>query len=212
MDNPNTDVLITNIELKQYDNTNQYKITGNTNSGEKKFSFYSTKKDGDETSAYQQFKSMGLQVGSTVNITYKEEQKEYQGKPYTARTVIWFRETNTPASTLLSTTPAGKPHQEANRGQSGESSDAFSRRLGIQGHINGLLGNPNLIKGFPVDVADIEKIVGVAVKVEDEAEKQLSSSSRAAFDRGYAKAQAKEEYVNDMDDSEYQSLADSIPF
>lgn len=43
---------------------------------------------------------MGLDQGSAVNVSFVAEEKEYQGKPFTDRKVIWFRETNgSPEST-----------------------------------------------------------------------------------------------------------------
>ncbi len=121
MNNPSTDVLITNVELKPFETSSQYKIIGNTTSGVMRFKFYDKKKDGTYSSAFEQFQSMNLKIGDMVNIAYSEEEREYQGKPYTDRRVIWFRETNTPASSV-SATPASSqtesPHGEANRGQS----------------------------------------------------------------------------------------------
>jgi len=211
MQHPTKDVLITNVELKQFESGSQYKITGNTNTGIMRFKFYDKKKDGSETSAMGQFRALGLKVGDVVNITYEEEQKEYEGKPYTDRRVIWFRESNLPPSALQTTqasSQAESPRGEAPRASKGTSTDAFGRRLGVQGHINALLSNPNVYGAGRVP--DIQTVIRTAILIEDEAERQLNgkveseptemntevSPARAAMQRGMDKAKAYTEAEN----------------
>ena len=58
--------------------------------GGKKYSFFDTKKDGNATKAFEQFRKYKFGVGENVNVEVKEEEKEYEGKPYTQRTILYF--------------------------------------------------------------------------------------------------------------------------
>src|SRR5260370_33638666 len=58
------------------------------------FNFFTTKKDGDDTSVYVQFKNMGLKVGDTVMIGFVEDEFEVEGKRVISKKIIKFRETN----------------------------------------------------------------------------------------------------------------------
>jgi hypothetical protein len=206
MQHPSIDVVITNVEIKQFESGNQYKITGDTNRGQMKFKFYQTKTDGTEGSAYQQWRSMGLKIGSTVNIAYSEEQKEYQGKPYTDRRVIWFRESNG-SGVGISSQSVEKPRGEANRGQSeGLSGSTPSRNWDREAFekCSSIWAAAELQKeGYTIDAAianlphyyrlfqairqsgyeKFEAKTGVA------GGKPVSSSAKEAFDRGMARAQ-----------------------
>ena len=73
------------------------------------------------------------------------------------------------------TAPQAKSSNTGQSVRSGEvSRDEFSRRLGIQGHLNALLSNPNLYGGK--DILGYSVIVGLAIQIEDELEKQLNPS------------------------------------
>lgn len=74
--------------------------------GKNKFGFFSKKKDGTYTKAYEQFKKYNFSIGDTVNAEVKEEQKTFPDKktgspvPYTQRTILYFQEVeNTPVFT-----------------------------------------------------------------------------------------------------------------
>lgn len=54
----------------------------------KSYSFFDSKKDGNQTKAYQQF--LDLKVGDRVGIAYKEEEGVYNGKPVKYKTVMYF--------------------------------------------------------------------------------------------------------------------------
>lgn len=96
MENQSKVITIEKVESQMFDNGGtQYKVTA----GGAKYKFNDQTKPDEEgksrpTVAFQQFKDMGLKVGSTVEIWYKEQEKEYQGKPYTDRLIASFRETN----------------------------------------------------------------------------------------------------------------------
>ena len=88
MDNKQSkDITITGVEIKN----GRYKIFDQDRTW---YAFFKTKQDGSKSSAYEQWESMGLDQGSAVNVSFVAEEKEYQGKPFTDRRVIWFRETN----------------------------------------------------------------------------------------------------------------------
>jgi hypothetical protein len=52
------------------------------------YSVFDTKRDGTESVAWAQYKE--LQIGDTVQISYVEEPKEFEGKKYMARTIRNF--------------------------------------------------------------------------------------------------------------------------
>lgn len=54
-----------------------------------KYNFFVTKQDGSASKAYETFSN--FKIGDRADVSYKEEQLEYEGKPYTSRTVLFFR-------------------------------------------------------------------------------------------------------------------------
>ena len=82
------------------------------------------------------------------------------------------------------TSQAEKPHHGANNASSERlnpyqeprvTRDEFSRRLGIQGHLNALLSNPNVYHHSLVeDPVDINSLIKRAIQIEDELEKKLT--------------------------------------
>ena len=58
----------------------------------RKYSFFSTKMDGNPTKAYQNFQNLGDPVGKTVEIGYSEDQAEFEGKPFTRRSIRFLKE------------------------------------------------------------------------------------------------------------------------
>jgi hypothetical protein len=168
----NKAITIQEIQLKQTTGGSKYAIKDHEG---RTFNFFTTKKDGGDTSVFAQFKNMGLKIGDTVLIGYVEDEFEREGKKVISKKIINFRETNDAPS---QTTATGQSFNGgANRGQSGHSGDAFGRRLGVQGHINALLSNPNYYGGQLG--APISAVVSEAIAVEDEAEKQLSPLRQA---------------------------------
>jgi len=57
--------------------------------GKMKYQFGETKKDGNKTKAFTQWDE-GLKVGMTVEAEVAEEEKEYEGRKYTQRTILYF--------------------------------------------------------------------------------------------------------------------------
>ena len=77
--------------------------------GDKKYSFFDTKKDKTLTKAFEQFRKYKYSVGDTIEAEVKEEPKEWtnpEGKKinYIQRTIMYFGEVeNTPTSPQLTT-------------------------------------------------------------------------------------------------------------
>lgn len=79
-----------------------YSIFENVNGKEIKYAMWFTKQDKNETKAYSQYKSQGLNIGSSVGIAYKETPNNFQFKDRvtgemkeaksTNRTIVWFSE------------------------------------------------------------------------------------------------------------------------
>jgi hypothetical protein len=86
------------------------------------YTVYQKKRDGSISTAWGQ--QVNLPVGSTVQIGYVEEAKEYEGKGYMARTIRNFNldlvGSNTPP-------PAEKPRVEAPRASQGTSGRDFDK-------------------------------------------------------------------------------------
>jgi hypothetical protein len=127
-----------------------------------------------DSSAYAQYKTMGLGTGSTVMVGYviDEYDAEINGmsKRVQSKKIIGFREAGTQSG---QTAIAGRG--EAPTRSQGHSTNAFGRRLGVQGHINALLSNPSFYSDKPeITIADLVK---EAIAIEDEAEKQLNPSA-----------------------------------
>ena len=66
-------------------------------SGKNKYHFYSTKKDGNKTKAYEQYKLYRYQVGDVVKAEIDEKQKSFvngEGKTvnFTDRKIMYFAE------------------------------------------------------------------------------------------------------------------------
>src|SRR5690349_4878813 len=139
--------------------------TGQTNT----YTVYKSKQDGSDTAAWTQLPS--IQVMDTVSVGYVEQPgKMTDGTPFTSRIVRAFDKTigegrkqyvqHNPAPQAQSTP------QRANNASQGLSQAEFSRRLGIQGHLNALLSNPSFYAKPELDL--IEK----AIRIEDELEKR----------------------------------------
>lgn len=162
------------IESKEESKTS----TGNTmvkltdHTGDR-FTFFKKKKDGNLSASAAQFRDMSLDEGSTVKIGYVIEMyADKNGVNRESKKIINFQETNdTPSQTPG---PAESPRGEAPMRSQGTSSDAFGRRLGIQGHINALLSNPNYYSAETE--ATIPALIREAIEIENEAERQLNTS------------------------------------
>ena len=130
--------------------------------------WYETFRDWQGTfkQAYAQLKS--FKKGETVEITYQVG--EYNGNPqYQLMAVV-------PAEGSQVAPRPESPHSGQNSASGGPvggngrpPTDAYGRRLGIQGHINALLGNTKI---YPTN--SLESVVALAIKAEDEAERQLA--------------------------------------
>lgn len=65
----------------------------------KSYQLWKTKFDNSESVAYQRLQELGDPVGQTVEVSIKEEQSEYEGKPITYRTIVNIKATNQRAQT-----------------------------------------------------------------------------------------------------------------
>jgi hypothetical protein len=156
-------------------------IKGNDGNRTSTYSIWKSKQDGSDSQPYQQWKSMGLQVGRSVFIGYVIDEYTTQisgfDKRVQSKKIINLREPS--AGTSPTPALAKIPRYEPPTNAQSHSRDEFSRRLGIQGHLNALLSNPNYYgSGLEVTIRDL---VREAIAIEDEAEKQVKpSQSRVA--------------------------------
>lgn len=117
------------------------------------YSFFTTKKDGNETQAFFTFQKSNhggqLGIGNHCQITYKEESSFSQkaNKNISYRTIVSFlggvqppaptsipKTQNAPQQPILATTQSYKPNGH-------ESNNEFGKRLAIHGFVNGLLAS-----------------------------------------------------------------------
>jgi len=59
---------------------------------DKKYSFFAKKMDGNETAAFKGWSAIRNPVGAQIEIGVKEEQGEFEGKPFTRRKVMFLKE------------------------------------------------------------------------------------------------------------------------
>lgn len=74
------------------------------------YSFFMKKQDGSISKAYEGYQK--FQLGDTVEIHFSEQEKSYEGKPYTLRNIAFFGEK------VSGATPVEKPRTNDSRGQS----------------------------------------------------------------------------------------------
>lgn len=79
---------ITDVNIKPVNGSTVYTIF----SGKDKFSFWSTKKDGSQTKACEQYNKFGFKPGDNVSIVYKSDPKSF------TKTILFFKtvDENTP--------------------------------------------------------------------------------------------------------------------
>lgn len=149
-------------------------------------------------------------VGDHAQLTYKETSKPNKyGTMTTYRNITGMLPSSPPAVSQSET------EKSSNLGHSGasqvHSSDAFGRRLGVQGHINALLSNPTIcdwnIDGPIVAKEFVPKVIRLAIQIEDEAEKQLNPSPLREAVTRHAPSVVDELPVIQVDED-----LDSIPF
>lgn len=143
------------------------------------YTVYKFKQDGTESIAWGQLSELDL--GDIVQIGYVEDIKDSPefGK-ITYRTIRSFNKDigNGMANAASQSASKESPRYEAPSASQRGSSDAFGRRLGVQGHINALLSNNSIVDRFEgIKNEDLVGIVKLAIAVEDEAERQLNPVS-----------------------------------
>jgi hypothetical protein len=172
----NKDIQVASVEAKMASTGNMKFIITDT---EKNKYYFFQKNKGVDCDVYMSFTGMGLKQGDVCHIGFTEEAKSFQNQKgetinYTDRFIVGLREANgAPARSAM---PQPKTLvSAANLTSQKESGDAFSRRLGVQGHINALLSNPSYYD--PNNAPTIALLVKEAIAIEDEAEKQLNPSA-----------------------------------
>jgi len=83
------------------------------------YSFFMKKQDGTISKAYEGYQN--FQLGDTVEIHFSEQEKTYEGKPYTLRNIAFFGEK------VSAPTPIEKPRGEASSTSQGTSGRDFDR-------------------------------------------------------------------------------------
>lgn len=139
------------------------------------------------------------------------------GTPYTQR-IIRSIDLDIGNGMANATAQGKSSNLEANRGQSERFTDAFGRRLGVQGHINALLSNNSIIDQFEgIKAEDIAGVVRLAIAIEDEAERQLNPSPgyekfKSALKPVSEESQTMNEPEPDVPDFADEDLGKDIPF
>jgi hypothetical protein len=179
-DNQSKIIEIAKVDMKMFDSGTQYKITTTTN---EKYKFYDKKKDGNPTVAFKQFQDMELKIGSTVDVWYKEEVKEYEGKPYTDRLIASFKEASgKPAQTAIKT--PSQPKYEATELKDEKFWDKKAYKQCLWGYWlehHTAFKNVSLTDGSLGD-AEMDMVWQVFNQIEKDADKRFST--------GWAKAEA----------------------
>jgi hypothetical protein len=142
-------IEITDIIEKRYETGKQAKLKDTSNLT---YNVYEKKQDGSTSAAWSALDK--VTIGDTIEIAYVEQEKEYEGKPYTARTI---RIINTDIGNGVknhqsnnTTSSAQTPRNVANTGSQSKGNDAFGKRLAVHGFVNALISSgtkPNDITG-----------------------------------------------------------------
>lgn len=127
-----------------------------------------------DSEAYNSIKN--YQIGESFGIEYGEKEESFVNKEgqtinFTKRTIYKILPLVAHPTQVSQTEKSS--NGEAPRSSQGQSSEAFGRRLAIQGHINALLSNPAY---YYEQGASVQSLVAEAIAIEDEAEKQISPS------------------------------------
>ena len=162
--NQSKTITISKVEMTSFDTGNQYKITSSEGV---KYKFYNTKKDGNPTVAFKQFQDMGIKIGSTVEVWYKELAKEYEGKPYTDRIIASFREAvGRPAQATKQELKKEIQYNIEQQPKDEKFWQERGRRLALHGFINGRLVNHT--------IAEVKAEINELLALEDEIDKKLA--------------------------------------
>lgn len=177
----NRDILIANLEAKMTSTGNMKFIL--TDTTKNKYYFFQKNKDKTtgqpvDCDVYLSYTGMNLKIGDACSIGFTEEQKSFTNQKgenvnYTDRFILGLREANGVVVTSIQSQPKTS-HNAPNNALQKESNDAFSRRLGIQGHINALLSNPEYVNN-QIQL-NIDGLVQFAIEIEDVAEKLINPS------------------------------------
>lgn len=139
------------------------------------YSIFDTKKDGSESAAWAQYKD--LSIGDTVQISYVEEPKEFEGKRYMARTIRNFSKDigngvkNAREYQHSQTSGNARPEANSRSTESPrESNTAFGQRLAIHGMVNGMLAAGKT-------PAEVEESLGQLLRLEDAIADALNTPS-----------------------------------
>lgn len=155
--------------------------TGQTNT----YTVYDKKKDGSISAAWTQLAD--IQVGDTVSVGYAEQTGIMtDGKPFTSRIIRNFdkdlgngrknytqsnpapQAQSTPSEANLSSSVGLKARNDYDTPKLSQAE--FSRRLGIQGHLNALLSNPGITVPY-------SEMIKHAILIEDQLEESLRPKS-----------------------------------
>lgn len=194
MENSTKIITIAKVEMTAYESGNQYKVTATDGL---KFKFYDKKKDGNSTVAFTQFQDMGLKIGSTCEVWFKEQDKEYQGKPYVDRIIASFREAKSaPVQTPTSTTKAPVKSNLSEPAYVEPKSEAFWNKKALKQCIWGYW-----VESKSKSIPTQEEMVLVANTFDT-----IEKFAEARFAQGWAKAEAI------FDNKEEETPLPEIPF
>jgi len=142
-------IEVTDITEKRYETGKQAKIKDASNLT---YNVYEKKQDGTTSAAWTALDKVN--IGATVEIAYVEQEKEYEGKPYTARTIRMINQDI--GSGVKNTQPISisfesqTPRTVSNNGSQSKGNDEFGKRLAVHGFVNALIASgtkPNDITG-----------------------------------------------------------------
>jgi hypothetical protein len=149
-------------------------------------------------------------IGSTVEVAYVEQEKEYEGKPYTARIV---RNINEDIGNGV------KNHrQQTQQTIPIKQEDNFGLRLAIHGMVNGLLAGgctPAEVSSLLPELFGLEEDIEMRLSKPaslNVAEAKIKKANPQAFSDGSPVPEELPTIQVDEDTSTDQDLINSIPF
>jgi hypothetical protein len=203
---PQKDIFIQEAKSKTFAKGTKHIIIDSDN---KKYQFWELKADGSATKAYDTFLGLGIKPEMWVNVTYAENQKEWQGRSYTERTILAFSLTNRTGT--QSTNPQQTPRSESPSASNEKSEEFWDKKAYKQCLWGYFIANGSKM----LSQGDMDLVWAVFTSIEKDAENRFSPSK---FRQAVQKAAPQ--VVGDLPTIEqdeppietYADLAEQVPF
>lgn len=150
-------ITITGIETRAVNESTVYTLVAGTD----KYQFWSKKKDGSDTKAFEQFQQLGIKQGDTVNVAVEIKQETFINKEqkeitFDRRTILFFKsEENTQAH------QSQVPHSDAAMQIMQSNMDNMEARISALEEYTGQVKKEGKTDDLPIIQTDTPKVSDV---------------------------------------------------